>query len=313
MENIMFKWILSFFLLFSFAAKAETLTIISWNSTTLPAINAKILSKYIQKYHPDITDIEYKVVPGAGGISVANYLYNVAPKDGNTIGIFPRTVPLKGFIGDNNIKFDPKKFTWIGSSSDGRKDVNLLISRKPYEENLIIGDTNSSNSSIVELINKTTNLKFKTVLGYKDIPSMRFSLDSKEIDGYLISYSGYKLLDLNRAAPIVQYNSGKEKHPDLPNVPTLFELAKNEESKKIIQVLELSNTVSRPFVAPPDIPKEKAFKLRQAFEKAVNDPDYKLESEKHFLVVNFINWQQIESIIEDLSKVDKEILKNISD
>jgi tripartite-type tricarboxylate transporter receptor subunit TctC len=90
-----------------------------------------------------------------------------------------------------------------------------------------------------------------------------------------------------------------------------MELAKNNDSRYLISVLELSNVVSRPFLAPPMIPENQAKKLRDAFAKIVIDEEYIKEAEKIAIDVSPIDWKQTQSIIEQLSAVDKNILKQI--
>ena len=291
-------------------AEAKTLTMISWNATTQPGINARIVAKYMQKYIPEISEVAIKAVPGAGGIAAANYLYNVAEKDGWTIGIVPRSTPIRSFLGEPNANFDSVKFTWLGSTSDGKSDVNILISNQRYRDGLIIGDNNSGDSSLVDFVNRTTNLKFNKVAGYKDQPEIRISYERKEIDAFFAAYSGYKQNRI-KGDIVLQYGSGFVRNKELSNVPTLMELAKNNDSRYLISVLELSNVVSRPFLAPPMIPENQAKKLRDAFAKIVIDEEYIKEAEKIAIDVSPIDWKQTQSIIEQLSAVDKNILKQI--
>ncbi len=71
-------------------------------------------------------------MPGAGSLKGANYIYNVAPKDGTAFGTFARNIPLLALIDktDQNVQYDPLKFTWLGSSSSGANDAYVLIARK---------------------------------------------------------------------------------------------------------------------------------------------------------------------------------------
>ena len=87
--------------------EAKTLTLITWNVTTQPTMNARLVANYMQKKIPEISDVVIRAVPGAGGLAAANHLYNVAEKDGWTIGIIPRTVSIRSILGEPNAKFDP--------------------------------------------------------------------------------------------------------------------------------------------------------------------------------------------------------------
>ena len=289
-------------------AEAKTLTVLTWNTSVQPGINARIVGRYMQKYIPDVTEVELRAVPGAGGLALANYVYNVAEKDGRTIASIPRATPLRSMLGEPNAKFDPKKFTWLGSVSDGRKDVMILVSNVPYREGLIVGDNNSGDSSIVDFVNRTTTLKLNKISGYKDQPEIRLSYGRKEIDAFFNSISGHKYLKVEGQI-LAQYGAGTTRHPELLNIPTLMELARNEESRYLISTLELSNVVTRPFVAPPDIPAAQVKVLRDAFTKAINDPEYLEEARKLGIDVSLVDWQSAQDAIENLSKVNRDLLE----
>lgn len=299
-------------LIFMTPVQADTLTIMTWNGSVLPTINARILSKYLQKYMPEIKKVEIKVIPGAGGISVANHLYTVAKRDGWTIGIIPRAAAIRSILGESNANFDVNNFTWLGSTSDGRKDIMLMLSRKAYEDGLIVGETNSGESSIVDFINQTTNLNFKKIIGYKDNQEIKFSYERREVDGLIRSLSSQINTPIEGIA-LLQYGNGKIRNEKYINTPTLMELAKDQESELLIAALELSGIVTRPFLAPPDIPKDMADKLRTAFSLSVKDPDYVKEAENIGLIIDLVDWKQTEDIINKLSTTDRNILKRFLD
>jgi hypothetical protein len=294
------------------SVQAETLTIITWNASVLPTANARILSKYLQKYMPEIKNVEVKVVPGAGGISAANHLYNVAKQDGWTIGIIPRSAAIRSILGEPNVNFNTSKFTWLGSTSDGRKDTMLMISRKSYEDGLIVGDTNSGESSIVDFINQTTNLKFRKIVGYKDQQEIKFSYERKEIDSLMRSLSWHTNMPVE-GITLLQYGNGKIRNDRYTDTPTLMELAKNRESVSMIASLELSGIITRPFLAPPDISENMKEKLRAAFTSSVKDPEYVKEAERIGLIIDLVDWKQTEDIMRKLSSIDKDMLRKVLD
>ena len=300
------KYLLALFLfLIAFPIKAETLTVLTWATGQMPYANTQLIVKYLQKYLPDIDNVVIKVVPGAGSLAVANYLYNNYP-DGNqyVIGTFIKSIPLRGMLDvdwDKNIKFDIKKFIWLGSSSDGRNDPTVLISHKPLNEEIIIGEQNSSEYSVPDIMMQTTNLKIKKVTGYKNLSEIRLAFERKEIDAFLNGYESIKLYNPNFESKFVlQYGFGLKRHAELSHIPTLAEISSD---KNKITAIELSYSLSKPYVAPPNISKEKAALLRAAFEKVVKDPDYLLEAKKLGQENTPILWQEIEEILNQMSKL----------
>src|SRR5438309_2551077 len=94
-------------------------------------VYGRLLGRHIGRYIPGHPNVVVQNMPGAGSLLAANYLYNVAPKDGTTFGLIARNMPLLGLLGDNsNVRYDPRKFTWLGSSSNFSNDAYVLIVRK---------------------------------------------------------------------------------------------------------------------------------------------------------------------------------------
>src|SRR6266403_263047 len=92
---------------------------------------ARLLARHFGRFVPGNPNVIVQNMPGAGSLRAVNYLYNVAPKDGATIGTFSRNMPLIGLLGGNsNVQFNPRKFTWLGSTSSFVNDAYILIVRK---------------------------------------------------------------------------------------------------------------------------------------------------------------------------------------
>src|SRR5262249_4673878 len=76
-------------------------------------VYARVLARHMSKYVPGNPNIVIQNMPGAGSLRGANYIYNVAPKDGTVFGTFGRNIALLGLIKSNqNVQFNPAKFTW---------------------------------------------------------------------------------------------------------------------------------------------------------------------------------------------------------
>lgn len=299
---------------FSLPAYAKTLTIITQAHVGQPYMNAKILSKYLQRHHPEITNVVMRVVPGAGGLNAANFLYNIADRDGYTIGTFTKITPLRGIVGGSNINFDPSGFTWLGSTSDGRNDVTVLISTKPYNNNeLILAEMSFGEISLVDMVERATGWNFKKVTGYKNNVDAKLAVLRREVDGMFVNFHGMLASDPEwESIVVMQLGNGGTRLPRLAHVPTLFELVNDKSMLPLIEAFELSSRLSKPFVAPPGIPERQAKLLREAFIKAVNDPDYIEETNKLNFEVTLIDWKESEDIIRKLKGLDRSILEQLN-
>src|SRR6516164_8260381 len=143
----------------------------------------RLLARHIGRYVPGNPTVIVQNMPGAGSLVAANYLYNIAPKDGTMFGLIARNMPLLGLLGSNsNVRFDPRKFTWLGSSSNFSNDAYVLIVRKdaPVQSvnealrsggaPLVLGGTaeGGASSDVPKILRDTIGLNMRLVTGYRD-------------------------------------------------------------------------------------------------------------------------------------------------
>ena len=94
-------------------------------------VYARVLARHIGRHIPGNPSIVVQNMPGAGSLRGANYLYNVAPKDGTVFGTFARNMAMLGLVKTGqNVQYDPAKFTWLGSSSSLANDAYILMLRR---------------------------------------------------------------------------------------------------------------------------------------------------------------------------------------
>jgi hypothetical protein len=287
-------------------SQAKTLTIIVGSPVGIPFNNVKLISQYILKYDPTVTNIDIRVLPGAGGVNAANHIYNVAERDGYTIGTFQKDVILKGLITDKNIRYDIINFVWLGSSSDGRIDSTILTTNKPYNGFLNIGEMNP-NGSIVNLLPKLTGWNIKMIAGYPNKPAIKLALERGEVDGYLITI--YAHHDRNNI--LAAFQIAKDRSPLLRNVPTLRELVQDKNNDRLLELIEQSNILTRPFVAPPGIPEKRKNELRDMFNLIMKDEDYIRKAELIQINVSLVDWKESIEIINSLKKTDEDLIREL--
>jgi hypothetical protein len=306
--------------MFVTSASAQELKIIVPSMEDTYSLNARIISKYISKYHPEQPAPVIQAVPGAFSIAAANYLYNVASKDGKTIGTFYKEIPMTGVLGGLNVNFDSSKFTWIGSNADGRKDSMIVWINKNQRidsfknEELLVGVDGGGTGHPSYITQRLMGLKFRYINGYPNPAANRLALERKEVDAVFYSLIGIKsgkpnwLLPDSGIYPILQMGNGKTRHVEYPNVPTLFDYLTTKEDMELAEVFETQFFLIRPFAAPPGIPLERTKILRNAFEEAVRDPDYIAEAKKANIDVNLITWKESEELVTKIRNTPSKTL-----
>src|SRR5687767_4192786 len=291
----------------------------------------RILAQHMSKHIPGKPNIIINNMPGAGSLKGANYIYNVAPKDGTAFGIFARNIPLIALLQtDQNVQFDPTKFTWIGSSSSGENDAYVLIARKDAKnksiedlrkkggEPLILGSTGEGTSSDAwpVVLRDMLGFNIKNIGGYTDSGALYLAMERGEIEGRTTGISSVKSnkpewLKPDGMMQVLVVMGRKTRYPELPNVPTARELAKSDNDRALIEILELPYAMSRPFAAPPGVPKDRADALVKAFMQTHKDPDYLKDAEKLKVDVSPIDGDDVRARIESISKVPPDVMKGV--
>lgn len=77
----------------------------------------RFLARYLSKHIPGEPTIIVQNMPAAASIAAANFLYAQAPRDGTVFGSFSRNVPSQALMGQMNVEADPRRFNWLGATS----------------------------------------------------------------------------------------------------------------------------------------------------------------------------------------------------
>ena len=292
---------------------------------------ARLMARHLGRYIPGNPTIVVQSMPGAGSLRATNYLYAIAPRDGTAIGSFARDMPLLAILKTNAAAvFDPRKFTWLGSSSDFSHDAYILMvrrdapsksiddARRPGGPPIVLGGTaeGTSGSDVPLVLRDTIGMNIKLVTGYPDNGAIFLAVDRGEVNGRTVDLSSMKSLRPEWLLPnsgmhaLVQF-ARATRHPAFADVPTARELARNRDAQALIEFAELSYKISRPFAAPPDVPAERAKALQQAFMAVHNDLQYLDEAAKLRLEVSPIGGQEVLEVIDRIAAAPPSILDHL--
>jgi len=290
---------------------------------------ARLLARHLGRFVPGHPGLVVENRPGS--LRAINYLYNVAPKDGTAIGLFARTMPLIGLLGGNsNVAFDPRRLTWLGSTSSFVDDAHILIVRKDapvksIEEArrhdlpaLMLGGTaeGATGNDVPIILRDTIGLHLKQVVGYPDSAAIFLAIERGEVHGRTVDLSSVKSVKPEWLKPnsgfrvLVQF-ARTTRHPDFPDVPTARELAKNEAARALIELAELPYTLSRPVAAPPDLPLARANALQAAFQAVHRDTQYLDEAARLRIDVSPIIGDEVLQAIDRIANAPPEMLEYI--
>jgi tripartite-type tricarboxylate transporter receptor subunit TctC len=288
-------------------------------------VYARLLARHLGKHIPGNPTVVARNMEGAGSLRLANWLFNVAPKDGTAIGAVSRGAAFDPLFGSPGAQFDASKFNWIGSANDevsvcatwqtsAAKSVQDLL-RLPVAMGGSGGAADTD--QFVHVLNGVFGGKMKLIAGYPGGNEINMAMERGEVEGRcgwswstLSATNGAWLRD-KKINVLLQLSLSK--HPDLPNVPLVLDLARNDEERKILSLVFARNVMGRPFVAPPQVPPERVAALRKAFIDTFNDPALKAEAEKAVLEINPVSGDQIQKIVLEAYATPPEIVKKTGD
>lgn len=294
-------------------------------------IYARLLARYLGSYIPGNPTIVVQNMLGAASLVSANYLYGKAPKDGTVIGMVDRGLPLMAILGTNsNVRFDAARFTWLGSASSFADDAFLLFARndaavKTVEEarraggpKLVLGVTvdGATDKDVAVLFRDVLGFNFKIIAGYPGGNEISLAVDRGEVDARLTSLSGTNssrpgwFLPDSPVHVLVQF-ARSTRHPRFADVPTARELARDPAALTLVELAELPYQMSRPFVAPPGVPPDRARALQAAMMKVSQDPNYLAEAAALKLDVSPIDGDAVLRLIDGLAKSPPAVLERM--
>jgi tripartite-type tricarboxylate transporter receptor subunit TctC len=265
-------------------------------------------------------------MPGAGGVVLANYLYNVAPHDGSEIGMIARGAGTQPLIdpSDKGPRYDATKFNWIGTP---QQEVGLLLVRQPSPvhtladlktHQVIISATSpvAPTSLYPRMLNRLLGTKFKVVEGYKSSQEALLALERGEVEGHSSGSSAAPLRE--RIAPWVKAGTvkivaqiGLARDPELPDVPLILDLATTPAERQIMEVVFAQQVMAWPVVAPPGVPSERIAALREAFDATMADPDFLAEARRQKLTINPVSGVKIAELLGRVYATPKGVLDRV--
>jgi tripartite-type tricarboxylate transporter receptor subunit TctC len=271
--------------------KGRTVTIVVGHEVgTGFDIYGRVLARHLGRHIPGNPSIVVQNVVGASGIVAANWLANVAPKDGTVLATFVHTVPFEPLFGNAAAKFDPAKLTWIGNMEEsvGTCGVSSASGITKFEDLLekevAFGATGASGplSKFAFAVRNLLGARIKVVHGYKGSASVKIAIQRGEVHGVCaLPISTLRAfwrdeLDAGRFKPIIQLSGRKS--AELAGIPHVGDFAKTEEDRQLFGLIFGAQSLGRVFVSPPDMPPERAQALRQAFMATMEDKQFLAEA-----------------------------------
>jgi tripartite-type tricarboxylate transporter receptor subunit TctC len=275
-------------------------------------IYARMLARHMGRFIPGNPTIVPKNMPGAGSLRLANWLAQAAPRDGSTFGTIGRGTAFDPVLGQPGAQFTAGDLSWIGSMN---QEVSICASwfdsgvntfQDLESKELLVGAVsfNDDTGQFAKVLNTVLGTKMKIVAGYPGGNDVVLAMERGEVKGRC----GWSWSSVVAARPTwikekkinVLVQLALAKHPDLPDVPLVTDLAKNPAQRQMLRMIFARQVMGRPFVAPPGLPPERLAALRKAFMDTVTDKEFLADAKKARLEINPADGAKVEALVKEI-------------
>jgi tripartite-type tricarboxylate transporter receptor subunit TctC len=285
---------------------------------------ARLVARQLSNYLPGSPVIIPRNMPGGGSRTAVTWLYTAAPRDGTVLATADQSLSVEQAMGDKQLKIDTRELIYIGNPA-ADNNTTAVLSTSPVKNiedakriEIPLGATGGSTSSqYPKAMNALLGTKFKIITGYPGGNDINLAMERGEVAGRgSNSWGAWKStrpqwIAENKLTILVQI--GLFKAPDLPNVPLLMDLAKNDEDRAVLKLLSASTTIGRPIFTTPGVPEDRVKLLRASFDRMVKDPAFLEQAKKEDLDIQSVSGEELQKIVAEIVATPPKIAARLQD
>ena len=291
---------------------------------------ARIFARFMPKHIPGNPEIIVQNMPGAGSLIASNYVFGVAKPDGLTLGMVSRGVYLDQLLGKKEVNYDVRKFVWIGSvdqtelmlfvraDSPWKSIEDIATAAEPPK----CGATGTTDNTtiVANVLEETLGVKLKVVRGYPGASEIDVAIAKGELHCRGTGLTTH----FSREPNLTWHKEGFDRHliqmgikrdPRLPDTPTLHELMDKKKTPEInravARVLLLAGTLGRPMLATPGIPADRVKILREAYLKALKEPEVLAEAKQRRLDLDALSGEELETSMREVINQPRDVVERV--
>jgi tripartite-type tricarboxylate transporter receptor subunit TctC len=284
----------------------------------------RMVARHIGRYLPGNPTVVPQNMPGAGSLIAANWLANVAPKDGTAIAIIPSATLFENLLGNTQARFDARALRWLVSLNDytavamAWHDTPFMTADDLLSKEFLVGSNAPASDTTVWplLLNALIGTKTKLVRGYPGTAGISLAMERGEVQGMIgddwASIKANKASWLSEKKVRILMQMTADRHADLADVPLASEFAKDEDNRQVLALFVARQKYGRPFLAPPGTPDAVADVYREAFAKLVTDGEFLRDAQQAQLIIKAAPGAEVTALVQSLHTLPREVIEKAS-
>jgi len=283
---------------------------------------ARAVAQFLPKHLPGRPTIVVQNMPGAGSLLAARYMHDVAPKDGTVLGSLAQTLALDS-VTTSSVKIDVGKMPYIGRVATN-VDTGAALQKsglKSFDDvrakQYIVGASGGGSTTVLfpTALMTYAGAKFKLARGYSGTNEIWLAVERGEVDivgayglpGIQVSHPDW--LKGNEA--VFLYQASLKRHPLIPDVPTLPELALTDEGRQVLRAAASTGDIGRSIITTPGVPAEQLAALRSAFAAMLKDPEFIAECDNRKLPIEGATGEEVDGMVRETLQLPRAVLDEI--
>jgi len=284
----------------------------------------RMVARHIGRYLPGNPTVVPQNMPGAGSLIAANWLANVAPKDGTAIAIIPSATLFENLLGNAQARFDARALRWLVSLNDytavavAWHDTPLMTADDLLTKEFLVGSNAPASDTTVWplLLNALIGTKTKLVRGYSGTAGIALAMERGEVQGVIgddwASIKANKASWLSEKKVRILMQMTADRHADLADVPLASEFAKDEDNRRVLALFVARQKYGRPFLAPPGTLDAVADIYREAFAKLVIDGEFLRDAQQAQLIIKVAPGAEVTALVQSLHTLPRQVIDKAS-
>jgi tripartite-type tricarboxylate transporter receptor subunit TctC len=279
-------------------------------------LQARLVARHIGKHIPGNPAVVAQNMTGAGGINMANHLFNNAARDGTFIGMMGNNFPATQAVGGKGVKFDTAQFQWLGTiapvvetmavwHATGVKSIDDLRKRQT-----VAGASGRGAITFFypTMMNEFLGTRFKVVTGYQGGNAINLAMERGEVEARNNTWSSWKATRPQwlKEKKIVIVAQAGPRAPDL-DAPSVETLARNPQDRQVIELIVSGTQLGRPLATTPGTPPERVAALRAAFRATMKDPEFRKDAAKLNFDIDPVYGEQLQAVVAKVVGTPKEL------
>jgi tripartite-type tricarboxylate transporter receptor subunit TctC len=282
---------------------------------------SRLVAAHLGKSLPGSPTVIVQNMTGAGALIAANYIANVAPKDGTVIGMVNSGIVTDALFLPDRFKFDSRKVRWIGSAL---RETHVAIAwhasplmtfPQVFDREFVVAGSGGSSSTYPVLLNGVLGTRFKVVAGYAGTTEGGLAMERGEVQGIAaITWASLKATQpaalRNRQLRIlVQY--GMRKHPELMNVPWIYDYVRNDSDRAALDLVLRTQEFGRPFIVADGVSAAMVSVLRAAFDQTMSSAEFRADAARRQLDIDPVSGAEVERIVDQILRTSPSVIDRV--